>query len=244
MKTSIAIVDYGMGNLRSVSQAVKQGGAGSGRGDRRRSPKRFARPSASCCPARARCPTACASCASPACRKRCSKPRASKPLLGVCVGMQMLFDWSEEGDTPGLGLMPGEVRALSSSKASCRTTAAASRCRRWAGTACARRSRTRSGTASPTAASSTSCTASTRARPMPRHSVGRNRLRRAALPRRWRAIIFSRPSSTPKRAPTRGLRAVSQLPALESVIARESDVLAYAECIASLQTCTTLAKRF
>ena len=33
----------------------------------------------------------------------------SKPLFGVCVGEQMLFDWSEEGDTPGLGLLPGEV---------------------------------------------------------------------------------------------------------------------------------------
>jgi glutamine amidotransferase len=34
---------------------------------------------------------------------------ASKPLMGVCVGMQMLLDHSEEQDTPGLGLMPGRV---------------------------------------------------------------------------------------------------------------------------------------
>jgi glutamine amidotransferase len=34
---------------------------------------------------------------------------ASKPMLGVCVGEQMLLDASEEGDTPGLGLMPGKV---------------------------------------------------------------------------------------------------------------------------------------
>ncbi len=33
----------------------------------------------------------------------------SKPLFGVCVGEQMLFDWSDEGDTPGLGLLPGKV---------------------------------------------------------------------------------------------------------------------------------------
>jgi glutamine amidotransferase len=33
----------------------------------------------------------------------------TKPLLGVCVGEQMLFDWSEEGDTPCLGLLPGKV---------------------------------------------------------------------------------------------------------------------------------------
>lgn len=35
---------------------------------------------------------------------------ASKPFFGVCVGMQMLFDHSEEGDTPGLGLFPGRVQ--------------------------------------------------------------------------------------------------------------------------------------
>jgi glutamine amidotransferase len=35
---------------------------------------------------------------------------AHKPLMGVCVGMQMLLDHSEEQDTPGLGLIPGLVR--------------------------------------------------------------------------------------------------------------------------------------
>ncbi|HEY8710617.1 MAG TPA: imidazole glycerol phosphate synthase subunit HisH, partial [Burkholderiaceae bacterium] len=34
---------------------------------------------------------------------------ASKPLFGVCVGMQMLLDRSEEGPTEGLGLIHGEV---------------------------------------------------------------------------------------------------------------------------------------
>jgi glutamine amidotransferase len=33
----------------------------------------------------------------------------TRPVMGVCVGEQMLFDWSEEGDTPGLGLLPGKV---------------------------------------------------------------------------------------------------------------------------------------
>jgi glutamine amidotransferase len=32
-----------------------------------------------------------------------------KPFLGICIGMQMLFDHGEEGDTPGLGLLAGEV---------------------------------------------------------------------------------------------------------------------------------------
>jgi len=33
-----------------------------------------------------------------------------KPFLGICIGLQMLFARSEEGDTPGLGILPGTVR--------------------------------------------------------------------------------------------------------------------------------------
>jgi len=33
----------------------------------------------------------------------------SKPFLGICIGLQMLFEHGEEGDTPGLGLLPGNV---------------------------------------------------------------------------------------------------------------------------------------
>jgi len=38
--------------------------------------------------------------------------RLEQPLLGVCLGMQLLFDHSEESDTPCLGLLPGTVRQL------------------------------------------------------------------------------------------------------------------------------------
>ena len=34
---------------------------------------------------------------------------ASKPFLGICIGEQMLFKHSEEGDVPGLGIFPGDV---------------------------------------------------------------------------------------------------------------------------------------
>ncbi len=36
----------------------------------------------------------------------------TQPLLGVCLGMQLLFEHSEEGDTPCLGVMRGQVRHL------------------------------------------------------------------------------------------------------------------------------------
>src|SRR5919109_4778446 len=35
------------------------------------------------------------------------------PFLGICIGLQVLFDHSEEGDTPGLGWLPGRVRRFS-----------------------------------------------------------------------------------------------------------------------------------
>ena len=37
---------------------------------------------------------------------------AGRPLLGICLGLQLLFDCSEEGQLPGLGLVPGTVEAL------------------------------------------------------------------------------------------------------------------------------------
>lgn len=39
----------------------------------------------------------------------------SRPLLGICLGQQLLFDRSEEGDAPGLGLLPGTVTKLPAS---------------------------------------------------------------------------------------------------------------------------------
>lgn len=39
-------------------------------------------------------------------------PRLSQPLLGICLGMQLLFDWSEEGNSPCLGLLSGQVIRL------------------------------------------------------------------------------------------------------------------------------------
>jgi glutamine amidotransferase len=42
--------------------------------------------------------------------------RFGRPLLGICLGQQLLYDYSEEGDAKGLGLLAGNVTALPSSK--------------------------------------------------------------------------------------------------------------------------------
>ena len=36
------------------------------------------------------------------------------PVLGICLGSQIIFDFSEEGDTPCLGLIPGKIKHFSS----------------------------------------------------------------------------------------------------------------------------------
>lgn len=42
-------------------------------------------------------------------------PRLAQPLIGICVGMQLLYERSEEGNTECLGLLPGRVRRLRAS---------------------------------------------------------------------------------------------------------------------------------
>ena len=114
MSKTVAVVDYGMGNLRSVSQAVKAAAVDSGyevvitqSPDVVRTAERIVLPGQG------------------AMRDCMGELRASglmeslleaaknKPLFGVCVGMQMLLDHSAEGDsaagTPSLGLIAGEV---------------------------------------------------------------------------------------------------------------------------------------
>lgn len=40
--------------------------------------------------------------------------KSGKPLIGICLGMQILFEGSDEGCSPGLGLLPGRIRKLPS----------------------------------------------------------------------------------------------------------------------------------
>jgi imidazole glycerol-phosphate synthase subunit HisH len=111
MARSVAVVDYGMGNLRSVSQAVIRVAAGTGvevviTSD----PAQVRAAERVVLPGQGAMRDCMRELADSGLREAVLEAAAIKPLLGVCVGMQMLLDHSEEQDTPGLGLIPGEVR--------------------------------------------------------------------------------------------------------------------------------------
>jgi glutamine amidotransferase len=104
----IVVVDYGMGNLRSVAQALRHVAPEadvriSGEVADIRSADRLVLPGQGAIPDCMRCLR------ESGLQDAVVEASRSKPLFGVCVGEQLLFDWSEEGDTPGLGLLPGKV---------------------------------------------------------------------------------------------------------------------------------------
>jgi imidazole glycerol-phosphate synthase subunit HisH len=104
----IVVVDYGMGNLRSVAQALRHVAPESdvrisGELSEIRGADRLVLPGQGAMPDCMRC--LCES----GLKDAVVESSRTKPLLGVCVGEQLLFDWSEEGDTQGLGLLPGKV---------------------------------------------------------------------------------------------------------------------------------------
>ena len=70
----------------------------------------------------------------------------NKPFLGICLGLQMLFDSSEEGNVTGLGIVPGKVRRFPVTPAKATANRGPgvrkdSKYRTWAGTRCIRLSR-------------------------------------------------------------------------------------------------------
>ena len=107
---TVAVVDYGMGNLRSVSQAVQAAAQDTGwdvvvtsRPDDVHAAARIVLPGQGAMPDCMR------ELRESGLKESVLEAAASKPLFGVCVGMQMLLSPSAEGDTPGLTLIPGEV---------------------------------------------------------------------------------------------------------------------------------------
>ena len=104
----IVVVDYGMGNLRSVAQALRAVAPEanvliSGEPADIDSADRIVLPGQG---AMRDCMLSLRESGVLDALLRASKTR---PMLGVCVGEQMLFDRSEEADTAGLGLLPGRV---------------------------------------------------------------------------------------------------------------------------------------
>ena len=104
----IAIVDYGTGNLRSVGQAVRAAADGVDvvvtsdaavidAADRVVFPGQGAMGDCMCCLSES------------GHRDAVLRALAQKPVLAICIGMQMLLEKSEENDCAGLGLVPGKV---------------------------------------------------------------------------------------------------------------------------------------
>jgi glutamine amidotransferase len=104
----IAVVDYGMGNLRSVAKALRfvapertivvSSDAATIRGA-----DRVVLPGQSAMPDCIRCVN------ESGLREVVLDTARDRPFLGICLGLQMLFDDSEEGPTPGLSVLPGHV---------------------------------------------------------------------------------------------------------------------------------------
>lgn len=111
--TQVAIIDYGVGNLRSVEKAFAASGCDAlvtADVELLRAAERLVLPGVG----------AFAACMHALIERGFDllvqeRARAGTPLLGVCVGMQLLFEESEEfGRTAGLGLLPGRVRRFAS----------------------------------------------------------------------------------------------------------------------------------
>jgi len=113
--SDIVVVDYGLGNLASVVGAIRSVG---GRVEASASAERVAQADRLVIPGVASFDAA---------RRNLAdlgldtvirhRAEAGTPLLGICLGMQLLFDRSDEGEMPGLGLLPGRVERFALAKA-------------------------------------------------------------------------------------------------------------------------------
>jgi glutamine amidotransferase len=104
----IAVVDYGMGNLRSVAKALAHVAPGArivvtADPQEIRAADRVVLPGQSAMPDCMRCLDA------SGLAEVVLEAASTRPFLGICLGLQMLFDSSEEGPTRGLGLLAGQV---------------------------------------------------------------------------------------------------------------------------------------
>ncbi|OGA51066.1 MAG: imidazole glycerol phosphate synthase, glutamine amidotransferase subunit, partial [Betaproteobacteria bacterium RIFCSPLOWO2_12_FULL_62_13] len=105
----IAVIDYGMGNLRSVAKAIEHV-APHANVAVTSEPAAVARAARVVFPGQGAMPDCMREMEARGLREAVLTAAREKPFLGICIGLQMLFERSEEGDVAGLGLLPGRVR--------------------------------------------------------------------------------------------------------------------------------------
>jgi len=108
MPQRIAIVDYGMGNLRSVQKALMHVAPGT-EVSVTADPEAIRAADRVVFPGQGAMPDCMRSLRESGAGDAVAEAAASKPFLGMCIGQQMLFERSAEGDTPGLAVLMGEV---------------------------------------------------------------------------------------------------------------------------------------
>ena len=109
---TIAVIDYDMGNLHSACKGLEKAGAKPKVTD---SPQDIANADAVVLPGVGAFEPAMQHIRSRHLEVPIKNAIASgKPFLGICLGLQILFDGSEEGQEPGLGVIPGMVRRFRS----------------------------------------------------------------------------------------------------------------------------------
>jgi glutamine amidotransferase len=104
----IAVVDYGMGNLRSVAKALKHVAPGCDvtvTGD----PQVIAAAPRVVLPGQSAMPDCMRALDATGLSDVVRQVARDRPFLGICLGLQMLFDSSEEGPTEALHVVPGRV---------------------------------------------------------------------------------------------------------------------------------------
>ena len=107
--TSIAVIDYGMGNLRSVSKALEHV-APDAEVQVTSDPNIVRQAERVVFPGQGAMPDCMREMDARGLRPAVLEAARAKPFLGICIGLQMLFERSEEGDTLGLGIFPGQVK--------------------------------------------------------------------------------------------------------------------------------------
>jgi len=106
---TIAVIDYGMGNLRSAAKAVEHVADGA-QVVVTADPAVVAAAERVVFPGQGAMPDCMRELEARGLRQAVLDAARDKPFLGICVGEQMLFEKSEEGDVAGLGIFPGVIR--------------------------------------------------------------------------------------------------------------------------------------